>query len=70
MNIPKIFIFAKVDVDEQPALREKYKIENIPTLLVFKDGQIIKSDLMREEAREKHLSGDISTVILLLTEAI
>ena len=87
------FIFAKIDIDEQPALREQYKIENVPTLVVFKDGQITrtevgqlqeteardllkdlgifhKSDLMREEAREKHLSGDTSAAILLLTEAI
>ena len=87
------FIFAKVDIDEQPALREQYKIENVPTLIVFKDGQAIRtevgqlqeteargllqdlgiyhqSDLMRAEAREKHLSGDTSAAILLLTEAI
>lgn len=87
------FIFAKVDIDEHPQLRSQFKIENVPTLLVFKDGQVIRtevgqlqetetrgllkdlgiyheSDLMREEAREKHLSGDTSAAILLLTEAI
>ena len=87
------YIFAKVDIDEQPALREQFKIEKVPTLIVFKDGQSIrtevgqlqemearsllkdlgifrKSDAMREEAREKHLSGDTSAAILLLTEAI
>ena len=32
------FVFAKVDVDEQPGLREQFKVENVPTLLVFKDG--------------------------------
>lgn len=87
------FIFAKVDIDEQPSLREQYKIQDLPTLMVFKDGQIIRtetgqiqetearsilkdlgifreSDNMREEAREKHLSGDTSAAIVLLTEAI
>lgn len=87
------FIFARVDIDEQPQLRNQFKIEDVPTLLVFKDGQVIRtevgqlqeteargllkdlgiyheSDLMREEAREKHLSGDTSAAILLLTEAI
>lgn len=87
------FIFAKVDVDEHPGLREQFKIENVPTLVIFKDGQAVRtevgqlqetearsllkdlgifhqSDLMREEAREKHLSGDTSAAILLLTEAI
>ena len=87
------YIFAKVDIDEQPALREQFKIEKVPTLIVFKDGQSIRtdvgqlqemearsllkdlgifreSDVIREEAREKHLSGDTSAAILLLTEAI
>ena len=87
------YIFAKVDTDEQPALRKQFKIEKVPTLIVFKDGQLIRtevgqlqemearsllkelgifreSDVMREEAREKHLSGDTSAAILLLIEAI
>lgn len=87
------FIFAKVDIDEQPELRKQYKIENVPTLLVFRDGQQIRSevgelkendarallkelgifnpsDLMREQAREKHLGGDTPGAILQLTEAI
>lgn len=92
-EFPEQYIFAKVDIDEQPALREQFKIEKVPTLIVFKDGQLIRtevgqlqemearsllkdlgifreSDVMREEAREKHLSGDTSAAILLLTEAI
>ncbi|MGD8484603.1 MAG: tetratricopeptide repeat protein [Thioalkalispiraceae bacterium] len=39
------FIFAKVDIDEQPALREQYNIENVPTLLVFKDAQQVRTEL-------------------------
>ena len=87
------FIFAKIDIDEQPMLREQFKIENIPTLLVFRNGQVTRtdvsqlfetqarnllkelgiyhsSDLMREEAREKHISGDTSAAILQLTNSI
>jgi len=87
------FIFAKVDIDEQEELSKEYKIKNIPTLLVFKDGELVRTevgelkekearellkdfgifhqvDLMREQAREKHLSGDTPTAILLLTDAI
>jgi len=87
------FIFAKVDIDEQPELRKEYKIENVPVLMVFKDGKMVRteagelkdkearellkdfgvfhqSDLMREQARKKHLDGDTSAAILLLTEAI
>ena len=87
------FIFAKIDIDEHPMLREKFKIKNVPTLLVFRNGRITRtdidqlfetqsrnllkefgiyhsSDLMREEAREKHISGDTSAAILQLTDAI
>ena len=87
------FIFAKVDIDEQPELRKEYKIENVPVLMVFKDGKLVRteagelkepearellkdfgvfhqSDLLREQAREKHLGGDTPGAILLLTEAI
>lgn len=87
------FIFARVDIDEQTELGKQYKIENVPTLLVFKDGKQIRrevgelkendarallkdlgifnhADLMREQAREKHLGGDTAGAILQLTEAI
>lgn len=39
------FIFAKVDIDENPALREQYKIENIPTLIVFRDGEAVHTEV-------------------------
>ena len=29
----------KIDMDKNPALRKKYKIEAIPTLIIFKRGQ-------------------------------
>lgn len=87
------FVFAKVDIDEQVELRKEYEIENVPTMLVFKDGKVVRkevgqlqevearsllkdfgiyreSDLMREQARDKHLSGDTPGAILLLTEAV
>ena len=32
------FIFAKVDIDEQKALREQFKIENVPSILVIQNG--------------------------------
>ncbi len=87
------FIFAKVDIDEQPELRKTYNIESVPTLMVFKEGKLVRTeggelkeyearnmlkdfgvfhvaDLMREQAREKHLTGDTPTAIIQLTEAI
>lgn len=38
------FIFAKVDIDEQPELGKEYGIENVPTLKVFRDGEVVRSE--------------------------
>jgi thioredoxin 1 len=32
---------AKVNVDEQPALAERYKIQSLPTLLYFQNGEVV-----------------------------
>lgn len=34
---------AKCDVDENPELAEKFSIMSIPSLLVFKNGKLVKS---------------------------
>lgn len=39
------FIFAKVDIDEQQALREQYHIENVPTLIVFRNGAEVQREV-------------------------
>ena len=31
----------KINIDEQPELAERFEVMTIPTLMVFKDGQII-----------------------------
>lgn len=31
----------KVNVDEQPALAQRYKIQSLPTLLYFEDGEVV-----------------------------
>ncbi len=88
-----LFIFAKVDVEEQLGLKERFNIENVPSLMVFKDGKPVRTDMgqmtepelrallkeygvfrqsdeLREQARAKHLAGDIQGAALLLTQAI
>lgn len=92
-EFPGEFIFAKVDIDEQPELRKGCQIENVPTTVVFQEGKPVRvemgalnedearlllrdfgisheSDVLREEARAKHLSGDTPGAIMLLTQAI
>lgn len=34
----------KVDVDAEPELARKYKVLSIPTLMVFKDGELIRRE--------------------------
>lgn len=87
------FIFAKVDIEEQEALAKVHDIKNVPTLMVFKDGKMLRTevgelkeqearqllndlgiyhqtDLLREQAKQKHLAGDTVDAINLLSEAI
>jgi thioredoxin 1 len=35
-------VIGKVNVDEQPELAQRYGISAIPTLLLFKDGEVIE----------------------------
>lgn len=47
---------AKVNVDEQSELAARYKISSIPTLLLFKDGNLIESLIglrSKEELKNK-----------------
>ena len=34
------FVFAKVDIEEQTALRDRFDIKNVPTLLVFNNSEV------------------------------
>jgi len=48
------FIFAKVDIDEQQALLDKYKINNVPTIVLIQKGNPIMTSeglLTEDEAR-------------------
>ena len=49
------FIFAKIDIDEQAELQEEYAIKNSPTLKIFKDGEVIRTEeglLQDDEIRQ------------------
>ena len=56
-EFPGEFIFAKVDVDEQEALKEEYKVTNVPTTMVFSGGE--------EKRREEGLLEEDELRILL-----
>ena len=48
------FIFAKVDIDEQQALRDQFKIENVPSILLMQNGNPTMTSeglLTEDEAR-------------------
>ena len=87
------FIFAKVDVDEQPELAKQYGVENVPALFVFNKGEITfseqgqfkedelrillkgmgvfsQSEALREQARAKHMAGETSEAIMMMSQAI
>lgn len=36
---------AKVDIDEHPALAERYSVQSIPTIMLFKDGKVTARDV-------------------------
>ena len=38
-------VVAKINVDEQPGLAEKFSVTSIPTLVVFKDGKAVKKSI-------------------------
>jgi len=39
------FVFAKVDIDQNPELKQKYNIEHVPTLAVFIDGEAVRFEV-------------------------
>lgn len=87
------FIFGKVDIYEQPELAKQFDIQRLPTVKVFVNGEVQRtevgqmsadelsemlksigiyrvSDELRLQARDKHLQGDTTGAIELLTQAI
>ncbi|MBI2867725.1 MAG: thioredoxin [Chloroflexi bacterium] len=54
--------FVKLNVDDNPATAAKYGIRSIPTLLVFKGGQPVKSVIGAVPKRE--LKKQIDTVLV------
>ena len=42
----------KVDVDDQPELAREYRVMSIPTLMVFKDGQVVKREVGARSKQE------------------
>lgn len=54
------FIFARVDIDENPGLSRQYKIENVPTVLVFKNAELVRTEVGQlAEAEARSLLKDL-----------
>lgn len=37
--------FVKVNIDEEPSLAQQYKVASIPTFLLVRDGQVVKTEV-------------------------
>ena len=57
----KAIMIGKLDVDENPDVCEKYGIRNIPTLLYFKDGEMV--DKVVGAAQKAVLKEKIDTLL-------
>ena len=42
-EFPGQIVFAKINADENPDATRRYRIMSMPTLLLFKQGQVVKS---------------------------
>ena len=53
------FIFAKVDIDEQQSLRDQFKVENVPSVLVIQNGKpsMTSEGLLTEDEARVLLKG-------------
>lgn len=57
-------VIAKVNVDESPDTASKFGVRSIPTLIIFKDGQMaeqfvgVQTEEAITSALEKHLGGE------------
>ncbi len=50
-------VIAKLEVDEEPEIANAFQIMSIPTLIIFKDGKIVKQlvGLHSKDALKQHL---------------
>lgn len=54
LELPEVKII-KIDVDEKPELSTKYNVSSIPTVLIFKDGQL-KDTIIGFHQKQEYLN--------------
>ena len=42
---PNKFTVAKLDVDDEPSIAQRYGITTVPTLIVFRKGEVVKREV-------------------------
>ncbi len=60
-ELPDKVVVTKLDVDSNPGVTQKYGIRNIPTVLIFKNGQVVEKVV--GAVPKSHLMGKLQPLL-------